>query len=341
MLPIQRHSSVASAAYHDLVSLLLDDAASEIRGSPLQKTINGRHYWYDRYRVGDAVKDRYLGEDSDALKARIERHNDLKQASKARRLERARLTRLLRSERFLGLDSGTGSLILSLARAGVFRLGGVLVGTIAFRLYEGELGLRLHLDDVAMTRDIDIASFEKLSLALGDTALPTVSDVLRDLSFEAVPDLDRTKTWRWRQSKSQTLIEFLTPSFEEAEGIRELPALGVHAQSLHHLDYLIAGPIPAAAVYRDGTLVQVPRPERFAIHKLIVADRRKEGPESLKARKDLMQAERLIQVLAEDRPADLAEAYEDALARGGRWKMRVENSLKRAPEAAALLRALA
>lgn len=106
------------------------------------------------------------------------------------------------------------------------------------------------------------------------------------------------------------------------------------AQTLHHLNYLIAEPIQAAAVYRDRILVQTPRPERFAIHKLIVADRRREGPDSLKARKDLLQAELLIAILAEDRPSDLIEAYQDALNRGPRWRKRIERSLARVPDAA-------
>ncbi|WP_241560124.1 GSU2403 family nucleotidyltransferase fold protein [Solirhodobacter olei] len=31
--------------------------------------------------------------------------------------------------------------------------------------------------------------------------------------------------------------------------------------------------MPTTALYRSGVLVQIPQPERFAIHKLIVADR--------------------------------------------------------------------
>lgn len=38
------------------------------------------------------------------------------------------------------------------------------------------------------------------------------------------------------------------------------------AQSLHYLNYLIAEPITAAIPYRNGVLVQIPRPERLAIH---------------------------------------------------------------------------
>ena len=330
-MTFQRHSQVAQAAYHDLVSLLLDEMASEIRGAPTPRTIGRKTYWYDRYRIGNDIHERYLGEKTPELLARLERHESLKAGRKERRAERSRLVRLLRTERYLGLDGGTGSLLAALAKTGTFRLGGTLVGTVAFRLYEGELGFRMKLDQAAMTNDVDIASFEHLSLALKDTVEPPLEDVFSNLDFAPVPSLDKAQVWRWRQSRTETMVEFLTPSFAEEEGIRELPALGVSAQSLHYLNYLIAEPIPAAGVYRDGVLVRIPRPERFAIHKLIVADRRREGPNSLKSRKDLMQAELLVDVLAEDRPGDLTEAIEDARSRGPRWRDHIDKSLKRLP----------
>lgn len=336
---IRRHSQTAQTAYHDLVSLLLDDAVSDILGAPTPRERGGRTYWYDRYRIGADTKERYLGEDSESLRRRIERHKRLKREKAERRRERTRLVRLLRSERYLGLDGATGSLIGALAKAGTFRLGGVLVGTIAFRLYDGELGIRLSLDQRAMTKDIDIASFEKLSLAVGESVLPSLNEVLGGFDFEPAPALEPGKVWRWRQTSGEAYIEFLTPSFTEDEEVRELKALGVSAQSLHHLNYLIAEPIAAAAVYRDGILVNLPRPERFAIHKLIVADRRLDGPDSQKARKDLLQAELLISVLAEDRPGDLAAAYQDAMGRGPRWRQRIERSLKRSKSAAERIQA--
>jgi hypothetical protein len=332
-MTFRRHSQVAQAGYHDLVSLLLDETVTELRGTPTARQINGRTYWYDRYRIGTTIHEKYLGEEKPDLLSRLERFDALKDERASRRRERARIVRLLRSERFLGLDGASGSLIAGLARTGTFRLGGVLVGTTAFRLYEGELGLRLTLDQTAMTNDIDIASFEKLSLALGDTVEPSLHEVLKDFDFAPVPTTDKNRVWRWRQSNSETMVEFLTPSFEEEEGIKDLPALGVSAKALHHLNFLIADPIHAAAVYRDGILVRIPRPERFAIHKLIVSNRRKDGPESLKARKDLLQAELLIEVLSADRPDDLAEAYTDAMSRGPRWREHIEHSLSRSPGA--------
>ncbi len=52
-----------------------------------------------------------------------------------------------------------------MARTGVFRLGGMVAGTQAFRQYEGVLVVRIGADQ-AQTNDIDIASFARLSLAL-------------------------------------------------------------------------------------------------------------------------------------------------------------------------------
>lgn len=339
MAEFRRHSHTAQAAYHDLVSLLLDDAVSDIRGTPTRRERGTRAYWYDRYRIGTDTKERYLGEDTEQLRTRIERHERLKAEQSARRKERARLVRLLRSERLLGFDATSGSLVGALGKAGVFRLGGVVVGTIAFLLYEGELGLRLAADESARTRDIDIASFEKLALALGDTVEPNLNQVFEDFRFAAVPDLEPGRAWRWRQSDGEALLEFLTPSFRGDEGLRDLPALGVSARALHHLEYVIADPIDVAAIYREGILVKAPRPERFAIHKLIVSNRRREGPDSQKAKKDLMQAELLISILSEDRPSDLVDAYDDAMSRGPRWQERLQGSLKRAPRVAALIEA--
>lgn len=65
----------------------------------------------------------------------------------------------------------------------------------------------------------------------------------------------------------------MTPSFDADEGLRDLPALCVKARALHHLNYLIAEPLKVAVIYRPGAQVQVLRPERYAVHKLIVADR--------------------------------------------------------------------
>ncbi len=71
-------------------------------------------------------------------------------------------------------------------------------------------------------------------------------------------------------------------------------------------------------LHEAGILVRVPAPERFAIHKLIVSQRRLAG--SGKSAKDVSQAQALIETLARDQPYELAEAWNEACARGKSWR---------------------
>ena len=132
------------------------------------------------------------------------------------------------------------------------------------------------------------------------------------------------------------MVDFLAPKTRDADNILKLRPLGVYAQALPFLNFLIAEPIPAVGLYRSGVLIQIPRPERYAIHKLIVAQRRSIGSEA-KARKDLAQAELLVRVLAEDRPFALEEAFERAMSAGPKWRESIEKSLKQKPILAKLI----
>jgi len=332
-------SSIAMSAYTDLVRLLKDDALSGVDGKPTLKERGGKAYWYAARRVGTKMRFIYVGEDSDETRARIDRIEALRATARDRQAERSRLVRLLRAEGMTPTDRATGSILSAMAAAGTFRLGGTLVGTNAFRLYEGELGIRLPLGGMANTGDIDIAQFGKLSVALQDQVDPGLAETFSALKFDPVPGLDKGRTWRWAQGGSGQLVEFLTPAFGD-ETIRDLPALGVGAQALNDLNFLIAEPIFAAALYRSGVLVQVPRPERYAIHKLIVADRRRDRAGTLRSAKDREQAAFLIDVMAEDRPDDLARAYATAMEVGPRWRAHIGNSLKRMPDTKSILESL-
>ncbi|MGN7868518.1 nucleotidyltransferase family protein [Paracoccus sp. 22332] len=338
-MTVQSQSRAAQVAYQDLLRLHLEDSASDLIGSVEERVRNGRVYLYDKFRIGTQMKSRYLGEGTPDLRQRLARAADLKAQAGDRRRDMARLARVLRAEGFIATDRDTGSLLSAFARAGVFRLGGTLVGTAAYGLYQGELGLRMGSDDLAQTGDIDFASFHRLSVALGDRVQENPGEILQTLEFDPVPGVQDRQVWKWRQTRGTAMVEFLTPAFGD-ESVKPLPALGVSALALHYLNFLIADPIPALALYRSGVLVQIPRPERFAIHKLIVADRRKGGPDQAKARKDRGQAAFLIEALAQDRPDDLAEALEDARSRGPRWRSRIEASLTRMPRSAEILRDL-
>lgn len=142
------------------------------------KQRGNKAYWYAARRVGTEMRFIYIGEDSEETRARIERIEDLRATAKNRQAQRLRLVRLLRAEGMTPTDRATGAILSAMAPAGTFRLGGTLVGTNAFRLYEGELGVRLPLGGMANTGDIDIAQFEKLSVALQDQVDPCLAENL-------------------------------------------------------------------------------------------------------------------------------------------------------------------
>ena len=78
--------------------------------------------------------------------------------------------------------------------------------------------------------------------------------------------------------------------------------------------------------------MKVPAPERFALHKLIVSRLRIDTATSqAKARKDLAQAAILLQALAQDRPYELADAWQELLGRGPSWRAKAESALQTLP----------
>jgi hypothetical protein len=214
----------------------------------------------------------------------------------------------------------TGKVLKALARAGVFRLRGVLVGTHAFRLYPLILGVALPEAHHA-TEDIDLAQFHEIAVALDDKADPKVQDALAQVG-ELTPAASLYPSQPTGYRVADTLVEILTPKRgPDRDQPIALPALGAHARPLRFLDFLLAEAIPAAVPYRYGVLVNVPQPARYAVHKLIVATRRAQTA-AAKARKDMEQATALIRVLAEDQPDELARAHQEAMSRGEQWRRR-------------------
>jgi hypothetical protein len=199
-MKIVAHSRPAVVAYQDLLRLHLDERASGLVGSIEERRRNGRIYLYEKFRIGTEMVSRYLGEDKPDLRARLERAEALKAEADERRKRMTRLARTLRAEGFITTDRDTGSLLLAFSRAGVFRLGGTLVGTTAYSLYQGDLGVRMDYEELAQTGDIDFASFQRLSVALEDKVEENPDEILRSLKFDPVPGVFDQQVWKWRQA---------------------------------------------------------------------------------------------------------------------------------------------
>ena len=75
----------------------------------------------------------------------------------------------------------------------------------------------------------------------------------------------------------------------------------------------------AAVVGGSGILVNVPLPAQYALHKLWVAKNRPVSDQT-KARKDIAQAQQMMEVLLADRPEDIEGAVIAMQSRPKMWR---------------------
>lgn len=286
------------------------------------KTIRGRRYWYFQNPTHKGRAQQYVGPETPELLERIALH---KEARADERERRALVSALVRSFGLPRPIAQIGNILAALAEAGIFRLRGVLVGTIAYQTYPAMLGLKLPAATL-QTGDIDIAQFTNVSVAVAEHTAP-ILDILKqvDKTFRAIPHLtDRHRTTRYID-REKIRVEFVTPNEgPDTDEPQPLPAFQTDAQPLRFLDFLIHEPEPAVVLHDVGIYVQVPRVERFAVHKLILSRIRRE---TIKIEKDLRQAEALLEALAQKKPYELKAAWDEAYDRGPGWQQRLKEGL--------------
>lgn len=314
-------------AYQDLLESHKMQTVPDLCGAPFLKNQGAQGgYWYARRRIGSRVVDRYIGRNTPEIRERIEKAKHDIEDQKAFERSCTALVAQLRAAGLPALDRNIGKVLSAIARVGTFRLGGTLVGTHAFRLYSAELGVRLDDNTTVTTRDVDTEAFESIKIAIGEEVNSVLAGALKDLKLSPVTNfVCKHKPTRWAMQGGETIIDFITPKTLKSSDVLTLGPPDVYAQALPFLNFLIADPIPAVGLYRSGVLVQIPTPERYAIHKLIVAQRRT-GDLQTKTRNDFTQARNLIRILSEDRPYTLREAYETAMDIGPEWRKEIEKS---------------
>lgn len=283
-------------------------------GSFVPKTIKGRRYWYFQKKNDAGREQKYVGPETAELQKQIAQH---RQARGDERERRAFVSTLVRS---LGLPrpDKIGNIVAALARAGVFRLRGVLVGTLAYQAYSPMLGVRLP-HQTLQTGDVDIAQFQNVSVAVEEQISP-VLDLLKnvDETFRPIPNINERKVTSY-VAKGGLRVDFLTPNEGADTDIPQLlRAFQTDAEPLRFLDFLIYDPESAVFLHDAGIYVLVPSPQRFAIHKLIVSRRRRQG--AAKQDKDVQQSAALLDVLDDKRPYELKSAWEEAYGRGPTWQ---------------------
>ena len=204
----------------------------------------------------------------------------------------------------------------------MFGRGLTLVGTHAIRLYPLHLGVTWAGAAFA-TNDIDISA-----AAFAEAGGPVdLAEVLRgadpDLEIQWYPGRDQLPA---RFRLSEVTIDVLTRAKRGGRSPVEIKALSVAGEALPFQEYLTEQSIEVIVLHGAGIRVRVPDPARYAIHKLIVSQRRPRLDP--KTTKDLAQASSLIDALRSlGFEHDIDEAIEDAQQRGRSWRSAVNAGL--------------
>jgi hypothetical protein len=331
---------LAQTTYARLVDLLLTSEAGDLAAGTtlVSKSIRGRRYWYaQRHEAGKKVQ-RYIGPETPEIATTIERWR----RGRTEAADRSELVAMARAGGAHVVGAAEAAVLQRLAP--VFRVGGVLVGSHAFAVLGNMLGVRWQ-DAIVRTDDVDIAHDYRIAVALARDGEPAdLRDALGDPvpRFSALNPTDPATSFRVRGTDVE--VELLTPMVgrESHRPIRIEP-LGVAATPLRFLDYLIEETQPGAVLGGSGVLVNVPRPGRFALHKLIVASRRglPRSAGLAKAPKDRAQAGALLRVLIAEVPGEITLAWKALRQRGKAWTTAATSSLARLdPDLVSQLRGL-
>ena len=331
-------SAVAQTQYANLAQAArqhdLQRSVADLPGGFVTKSIKGKTYWYYQYKLPNRTPQQfYIGPDDEPTLALIAEH-------KNPQVERARkhLVDLCEAVAALGCYSiipKHARVLARLADHGLFRAGGVLVGTHAYLAYQNRFGVRwlggettVDLDfahpgrniSIAMNRDLKIdghAAIESLKMGF----LP-VNEGTRYVKDDE-PDFD---------------LDFLTCLHRGGDAPVPVARLNLTLQPLRFMEFSMQDPAVSVLVASSGPIVaNVPRPERYALSKLILYPERLAGQQPEKANKDLLQSATLVDYLSRHDPDSLTDAWTDLLSRGPNWRKLAQQGLaalkQRYPEA--------
>lgn len=324
----QEYSGAAQTAFAGV-----DDAArqadlnrsiADLPGGFAKKNVSGRAYWYHQVKTPDgALRQSYVGPDDTATQALIQRHAD-----PAAKLAKQQLVRITRAAIELGcadIPPKHARVIERLADSGLFSAGGILVGTHAFLAYQNIFGVRWSAGTA--TLDLDFAhAGRNVSLALPENLKLDTTATIESLEMGFIPNQKNTSFKKADEPDFD--LDFLTSRGRAGDAPVTVPRLNLTMQPLRFMELSLQDPVRSTLIARSGPIVvNLPRPQRYALHKLLVYGERPQSQRT-KARKDVAQAAALIDYLLVHDSAEIAAMWMDVSARGPGWRKRLNEGFK-------------
>lgn len=318
-LPVSAQTAYAELA-EQTRAFELTNALAGLVGSFQKLTRRGQDYWYFAYRDLDRkVRMAYIGPDDERVRALV------------RRFAQVRRDKPLAPQAQAALALGCAPtapkhfrIVKRLSEYGFFRAGGVLIGTHAFIALGNLLGVRW--DNGATTLDVDFAhAGRNVSVALPADLRIDVHGALESLEMGLLPimQFDGKVGAQYRNPGDQELrLDFVTSASRRGKTV-VMPDLNLALEPLKFMEFSLQGTTQGCLISRTGACtVNLPAPERYAVHKLIVYGERPVA-ERAKATKDLLQAASLANYFAQSGQTNAFNtAWRDALGRGKGWRTR-------------------
>lgn len=317
-------SLASQTAYSELFAQTqgfeLTNALAGLVGAFHKRLLKGREYWYFAYRdIDQRLRMAYVGPDSERVRALVARFEESRQ--------RKALAPPARMAIAAGCQPAAPKhfrIIKRLSEYGFFRAGGILIGTHAFLAMGNMLGVRWH--DGAATLDVDFAhAGQNVSLALPPDIRIDVHGALESLEMGLLPmsQFNGKAGAQYRNPRDQELrLDFVTSMTRDGRPVA-MPDLNLVLEPLKFMEFSLEQPVQGCVFSNLGAcIVNLPAPERYAVHKLIVYGERPVS-ERAKAGKDLLQAAGLAAYFLENGQADVFNsAWQDAIGRGKGWQAR-------------------
>ncbi|ACU90650.1 nucleotidyltransferase family protein [Desulfomicrobium baculatum] len=315
----------------ELVGKLLLNAG----GSLVIKYIRGSEYLYIRKNIQKKRTDLYIGpknEDillniSEKLKSRkrnIEQLRKSKSAMKELRIDPSEIA----NENYV---PSLRTLFERFEQEGLWDEGLQIIGSWCFIIYQNNFGVEFYPE---RTLDIDMAVNVPYKGKPVD-----LSKILKSMGFDEQFDYQSNSV---RYRCNDFVVEFL--QYQQGDGTKrksgnDTQDLGITTQALPYLNILLSNPTILTA--RDLGRVCVPSMPAFVVHKLIVADCRKDAAKKIK---DYKQVEAVCKTIIWN-PKDITELTEIASSIHKTWCKKMIHSFQAmseyVPESKGTERALA
>ena len=299
----------------------LTRSIADLPGGFTRKSVKGRDYLYHQHRRPDGkLQQIYVGPDDAETHALIAKHNDT--GDRQARKHLADMCEVVVALGGYGVIPKHARVIARLADHGLFRAGGILVGTHAYLAYQNRFGVLWRAGDT--TVDLDFAHpGRNISLALSHDLEIDAHKAIESLKMGFLPINEGTRYIKADEPDFD--LDFLTCLHRRSQEPVTMRHLNLTLQPLKFMEFSMEDPVVAVLPTSSGPIVvNVPRPERYALAKLVLYMERMEGRNPEKAGKDLMQAASLIDYLSSRLPDMLQDAWFDLLSRGPGWRKRAK-----------------